>query len=69
MRANPGKVVRRLAGGSGMREVLDESMLEHLVTMGRSGTTDEELKSAPIELDTLACFRRTGKDHPRGGYL
>lgn len=53
MRADPGKVQRRLAGGAGMNEVLDESTLEHLVTMGRSGTTDDEVESAPIKLDTL----------------
>jgi hypothetical protein len=32
---------------------MDESMLEHLVTMGRSGATDEEAESAPIKLDTI----------------
>jgi hypothetical protein len=53
MRANPGKVQRRIAGGAGMNEVLDESMLEHLVTMGRSGTTDDEADGAPIKLDTF----------------
>jgi hypothetical protein len=53
MRANPGKVQRRIAGGAGMNEVMDESMLEHLVTMGRSGTTEEEAESAPIKLDTI----------------
>ncbi len=36
-----------------MDEVLDESMAEHLVTMGRSGTTDDEAESAPIKLDTI----------------
>jgi hypothetical protein len=36
-----------------MNEVMDESMLEHLVTMGRSGTTEEEAESAPIKLDTI----------------
>src|SRR5262249_19684025 len=39
MRQNPGKVRKRLAGGVGMNEVLDEQMLEHLVRMGRSGTS------------------------------
>lgn len=53
MRANPGKVRRRLAGGAGMNEVFNESMLEALVTQGRSGTTDEEAESAPIKLDTI----------------
>jgi hypothetical protein len=52
MRASPGKVQRRLAGGAGMNEVLDESMLEHLVAVGRSGTADEG-ESAPIKLDTI----------------
>jgi hypothetical protein len=36
-----------------MNEVLDESMVEHLVTMGRSGTTDDEAERAPIKLDTI----------------
>jgi hypothetical protein len=53
MRRNPGKVQRRLAGGAGMNEVFDESMLEQLVTIGRSGTTDEEAEGAPIKLDTI----------------
>jgi hypothetical protein len=53
MRANPGKVKKRLAGGAGMSEVLDESVLEQVVTMARSGTTDEEVESAPIKLDTF----------------
>ena len=53
MRANPGKVQRRIAGGAGMNEMLDESMVEHLVTTGRSGTTDDEAQSAPIKLDTI----------------
>jgi hypothetical protein len=53
MRTNPGKVRRRLAGGVGMNEMLDESMLEHLVTMSRSGTTDEDAESAPIKFDTI----------------
>jgi hypothetical protein len=53
MRANPGKVHRRIAGGAGMNEVMDESMLEHLVTMGRSGTTDEEAESAPMKPNTI----------------
>jgi len=34
MRQNPGKVRRRLPGGAGMNEVLDEYTLEHLVRMG-----------------------------------
>ena len=46
MRANPGKVQRRLAGGAGMNAVLDKSMLEHLVTMGRSGATDDSRRRA-----------------------
>jgi hypothetical protein len=53
MLANPGKVRRRLAGGAGMNEVLNESMLDQLVTMGRSGTTEDETESAPIKLDTI----------------
>jgi hypothetical protein len=50
MRRNPGKVQRRLPGGAGINEVLDEYPLEHLV---RSGPTDEEVESAPIMLNTL----------------
>ena len=57
MRANPGKVQRRIAGGAGMNEALDESTVEHLVTMGRSGTTDAEAESAPIKLDTLVIAK------------
>ena len=50
MRQNPGKVRRRLPGGAGMDEVLDEETVEYLVRMGRSGKTDG---SAPINLDTF----------------
>jgi hypothetical protein len=53
MRSNPGKVRKRLAGGEGMSEVLDESMLEHVVRLGRSGTTEDEAENAPIKLDTF----------------
>ena len=53
LRTNPGKVRLRLAGGAGMNEVLDESMLEQLITMSRSGTTDDEAESAPFKLDTI----------------
>jgi hypothetical protein len=53
MRQNPGKVRRRIPGGAGMNEVLDEFTLEHLVRMGRSGTSDEEVESASIMLNTL----------------
>jgi ribosomal protein L12E/L44/L45/RPP1/RPP2 len=60
MRNNPGKVKKRLAGGTGMSELLDESTLEHIVTMGRSGTSDDDLAAAPIELNTLV-FAEPGK--------
>jgi len=50
MRQNPGKVRRRLAGGAGMNEVLDEENLEHLVRTGRSGPDDE---STGIKVNTL----------------
>jgi hypothetical protein len=53
MRAHPGKVHRRLTGGAGMSEVFHESMLEELVTRGRSGASEEEAESAPIHLDTI----------------
>jgi hypothetical protein len=52
-RANPGKVQVRLVGGAGMNEVFDESMLEHIVNMARSGTSDDQAESAPIQLDTI----------------
>ncbi|WFU31288.1 hypothetical protein QA635_32725 [Bradyrhizobium brasilense] len=53
MRAHPGKVHRRLAGGAGMSEVFHESKLEALVTQARSGTSEEEADRAPIKLDTI----------------
>ena len=43
-----------------MSEVLDESTLEHIVAMGRSGTADDEVDNAPIKLDTL-IFAEPGK--------
>lgn len=60
MRANPGKVQKRVAGGAGMSELLDELMLENVVTKGRSGTSDQEAENAPIQLDTLV-FAEPGK--------
>jgi hypothetical protein len=36
-----------------MSEVFHESMLEDLVTKGRSGATEEEAERAPIKLDTI----------------
>jgi hypothetical protein len=51
--AHPGKVQRRLAGGTGMNEVLDESMLERIITISRSGTSDDDVESAPIKFDTM----------------
>jgi hypothetical protein len=59
-RANPSKVKRRIAGGAGMDELLDESTVEHLVTMARSGTTDDDVENAPIKIDTLV-FAEPGK--------
>jgi hypothetical protein len=53
MRANPGKIARRVAGGEGMSELLNESTLEQVVSLARSGTTEEEVESAPIKLDTI----------------
>ncbi|MBR0896806.1 hypothetical protein JQ616_17740 [Bradyrhizobium tropiciagri] len=53
MRANPGKVHRRIAGGTGMNEVLHESMLEHVITKGRSGEDEKEVDRAPFKLDTI----------------
>jgi hypothetical protein len=52
-RDNPGKVKVRLAGGAGMDELLDKSNLDHIVTMARSGTTDEDAENAPISIDTM----------------
>jgi hypothetical protein len=53
MRAHPGQVHRRLAGGAGMSEVFHESMLEELVAKGRSGENEEDVERAPIKLDTV----------------
>jgi len=53
MRNNPGKMRKRFAGGTGMGDVLHESTLEQVVTMGRSATTDDETNAAPIELSTI----------------
>ena len=44
----------------GMSELLDESTLEHIVTMGRSGTSDNDVAAAPIELNTMV-FAEPGK--------
>jgi hypothetical protein len=52
MRSNQ-KVRKRVSGGAGMSELLDESLLEHIVTMARSGETDEDAEKAPVKLDTL----------------
>lgn len=52
-RNNPGKVQKRLAGGVGMSELLDEATLEHVVSFGRSGNSEEDAENAPIKLDTL----------------
>lgn len=53
MHRNPKKVRRRFAGGAGMGDVLHESTLEQVVSLGRSGTTNEEADAAPIELSTI----------------
>jgi hypothetical protein len=53
MRANPGKIRRRFAGGTSMGDVLHPSTLERLVTLGQSATKDSEVVSAPIELSTI----------------
>ena len=52
-RANPGSVQKRIAGGAGMNELLDESMLDKVVTLGRSGTSKQDAENAPIQLDTF----------------
>ncbi len=52
-RADPEKAQMRLAGGEGMNQLLDESELEHIVTMARSGANDEEAENAPVKLDTF----------------
>ena len=46
MRQNPGKVRRRLPGGTGMNEMLEEHTLEHVVRAS-------DVESAPIRLNTL----------------
>lgn len=53
MRSNPGKVKKRLAGGVGMDELLDERLIEHIIAEARSGETDEDSDNAPIKLDTI----------------
>lgn len=53
MRSHPGKVRRCIAGGAGMNEVLNESTLEQVVAVGRSGLAEDENETAPIKLDTF----------------
>lgn len=53
MRKNPEKVRKRFAGGAGMGDVLHESTLEQVVTMGRSAAAEDEANAAPIELNTI----------------
>jgi hypothetical protein len=53
MRKNPGNVRKRFAGGTGMGDVLHESTLEQVLTMGRAATTDDEANVAPVELSTI----------------
>jgi len=36
-----------------MNELLDESTVDHIVAMGRSGLTDDEANNAPLKLDTF----------------
>jgi ABC transporter substrate binding protein len=62
MRQNPGKVRRRLPGGTGMNEmmeVLEEHTLERVVRFGCSEASDEEVERAPIRLIT-----RITPEHP-----
>lgn len=51
-RDNP-KVRKSLTGGAGMNELLNAFTPEQLARLGRSGTTDDEVESAPIKLDTI----------------
>jgi hypothetical protein len=53
MRNNPGKVRKRFAGGAGMGDLLHPSTLEQVVAIGRSATEDDQIKAAPIELNTI----------------
>jgi hypothetical protein len=51
-RNNP-DVKKRVAGGAGMSELLDESTLEQVLTMGRSGTSEEDVAKAPVSLTSF----------------
>jgi hypothetical protein len=51
-RAHP-EVQLSLAGGAGMNELLNRFTLEQLITMGRSGTTEDDVESAPIRLSSI----------------
>jgi hypothetical protein len=51
-RTNP-EVQKSLTGGAGMNELLNTFTPEQLASLGRSGTTDDEVESAPIKLDTI----------------
>jgi hypothetical protein len=53
IRNNAGKVRKRFAGGTSMGDVLHPSTLEQLVSLGRSASEDDEVKAAPIELNTI----------------
>lgn len=53
VRDHPEPVRRRLFGGAGMTELLDESTLEQLVTFGRSGESEADAERAAIGLDTF----------------
>jgi hypothetical protein len=47
IRTNP-NATKRVAGGEGMSELLNESTLEHLLTIGRSAITEEEVETGPV---------------------
>lgn len=53
MRANPGKVKRRIFGGTGMDEVFDTSSLDDIVRAGRSAKDEDDAATAPFKLDSF----------------
>jgi hypothetical protein len=51
-RTNP-NARKRVAGGEGMSELLNESTLEHLLTIGRSAITEEEVETGVVAFDSV----------------
>lgn len=51
MRARPGKITQRFSFGEGMRDVLNDSTVEHIVNATVPGDATDE---APFKIDTIA---------------